>query len=723
MEVFFVHLLKSSLALLLFTVSYFLFLKKETFFSSNRIFLLLGLIISIVLPFVTISKTVFVEPETTILGDFQMTESSVNLNIASTSFDWTHVLLSVYLIGLIYFSLRLGSQLWSIKKIKKNSDIIEDDNFYHVHTKDNIAPFSFFRHIFYYPKQFSTTDLNTILTHEKVHANELHSIDILITELFFILFWFNPAIWIYKIIVKQNLEFLADSKTCATQKDKKQYQYLMLKQVIGKHTIPIVNPFFNSIIKKRIVMLNQNQSKRTSYLKLFLVLPALGLFLVAFNTKEVVKFTEKAKTTSTTLEQPNFISPITSNAIKKITSGFGMAKDPFSNEMKFHNGIDLTAPRGTKVNASADGVVVVSSYNNSNGNYIIIDHNDNYSTKYLHLKDKNVISGTAVKSGELIGHVGSTGKSTGPHLHFEIIKEGKSVNPASLVPFKGTAPVAVEKKTNSKNTKQTSGTGKTIDLIISKDTSDEDLDKMKSDLAKEKIDFSYSLERNTNGEITSFSLDIEGPDNSASLNSNSSYNEAIKPMYVMVNLDTNEIAVGHGKKRKFTSHMNTMHIYDDDVHSKKIEVKEVNGKKHILVNGEEVSAEELEDMDIHISGESGSHIFISSESDDTQKKSIRIKKSNRNGEKYTYIHNDTHDDKHNDDIHIFSKKGNGFSFLNHTGDEKPLLIIDGKESSQKKLEKLDPAEIESINVIKGKETIKKYGKKAKDGVVLVKTKK
>ncbi|MEO9510551.1 MAG: peptidoglycan DD-metalloendopeptidase family protein [Flavobacteriaceae bacterium] len=684
MEAFFVHLLKSSFALLLFTISYYLFLKKETFFSSNRVFLLLGLIISVALPFITISKTVLVEPETMVSNDFQMMEASASVSIPSTSFDWTSILLMIYLIGLVYFSLRLVRQFWSIKNIKKNSDIIEDDNFYHVHTKENIAPFSFFRHIFYYPKQFSPTDLNTILTHEKVHANELHSIDILITELFFILFWFNPAIWVYKIIVKQNLEFLADSKTCATQQDKKQYQYLMLTQVIGKHSIPIVNPFFNSIIKKRIVMLNQNQSKRTSYLKLFLVLPALGFFLVAFNTKKVVKFTEKAKITSIPDEQqPDFISPITPDAIKKITSGFGMAKDPYSNQMKFHNGIDLMATRGTKVNASAEGLVAVSSYDDLKGNYIVINHNDIFSSKYFHLKDKNVTAGERVKSGELIGHVGSTGKSTGPHLHFEIIKEGKSVNPASLVPFKGKTSIASVKKTNAKDTKQASSADKTIDLVISKDTSDEDLTKMKSDLANEKIDFSYTLERNNSGEITSFSLTIKGPDNSASLNSNSTANTTIKPMYVMVNLDTNEIAVGHGKKYKFKSHMNTTHVYTTDAHSKKIEVKVVNGKKHIMVDGEEVSEEELEDNNIH----------ISSYTDSDQKRKVGIK-----------------------------KKKNDFFYFN-TDDKEPLFVIDGKVSSKKQFEKLDSDEIESISVLKSKKAAQKYGKKGKDGIIEIKTKK
>ena len=168
---------------------------------------------------------------------------------AQRYFDWTTFLSLLYVLGVVYFAFRLFIQLYAIKKIKKNSSVVTDGNFYHVRTRQQISPFSFFKHIFYHPKQFDAQELKTILTHEKMHAKGLHSIDILLTELIFIVLWFNPAIWLYKRAVKQNLEFIGDAKTCNLNGDKKSYQYLMLKQAINTNSLTIVNAFFNSIIK------------------------------------------------------------------------------------------------------------------------------------------------------------------------------------------------------------------------------------------------------------------------------------------------------------------------------------------------------------------------------------------------------------------------------------------------------------------------------------------
>jgi hypothetical protein len=187
MEPFFTHLLKSSSILLLFLLSYHLFLRKETFFSGNRLFLLSGLVIALVLPFITITKTILVEPTPLTENNLYLIGDTVNTANTTSSFNWTSLLLGIYLLGVLFFTLKLLIQLGTIKKIKKTSDIVEDDNFYHVKTKKQISPFSFFKHIFYFPKQFEGGELHTIIEHEKVHARELHSIDILLTEILFII--------------------------------------------------------------------------------------------------------------------------------------------------------------------------------------------------------------------------------------------------------------------------------------------------------------------------------------------------------------------------------------------------------------------------------------------------------------------------------------------------------------------------------------------------------
>lgn len=116
-----------------------------------------------------------------------------------------------------------------------------------------------------------------------------------------------------------------------------------------------------------------------------------------------------------------------------ITSRFGYRSDPFTGETKFHGGLDIAAPAGTPILAAADGVVTVANSTDSwgygYGYHIIIKHNDTYGTLYAHCSSIAVTYGQEVKKGQIIGHVGATGNSTGNHLHFEIYKNGERTNP------------------------------------------------------------------------------------------------------------------------------------------------------------------------------------------------------------------------------------------------------------------------------------------------------
>jgi murein DD-endopeptidase MepM/ murein hydrolase activator NlpD len=113
-----------------------------------------------------------------------------------------------------------------------------------------------------------------------------------------------------------------------------------------------------------------------------------------------------------------------------ITSPFGWRSNPFGGSPEFHQGLDIAAPSGTTVTAAADGTVIMAQWYGGYGNYILIDHGGGYSTGYGHLSAIYVSNGQALKRGQAIGAVGSTGQSTGPHLHFEIRIDGKPVDPA-----------------------------------------------------------------------------------------------------------------------------------------------------------------------------------------------------------------------------------------------------------------------------------------------------
>lgn len=113
----------------------------------------------------------------------------------------------------------------------------------------------------------------------------------------------------------------------------------------------------------------------------------------------------------------------------RLTSGYGMRDHPILRRRARHNGVDLAAPRGTPVYATADGLVEMAQYYSSYGNYVQIEHAGEIETRYAHLSSYTVRPGQQVQMGDLIGYVGSTGRSTGPHLHYEVRVGGDPVNP------------------------------------------------------------------------------------------------------------------------------------------------------------------------------------------------------------------------------------------------------------------------------------------------------
>ena len=127
------------------------------------------------------------------------------------------------------------------------------------------------------------------------------------------------------------------------------------------------------------------------------------------------------------------IQPLKANF--KISSTFGMQAHPISKLKRHHDGIDLSAPIGTPVYASADGKISIADPKGDQkfGKYIRIRHNEEYETFYAHLGDVTVKEGEMIRKGQMIGEVGTTGLSTGPHLHFEIIKNGQKIDPSEMI--------------------------------------------------------------------------------------------------------------------------------------------------------------------------------------------------------------------------------------------------------------------------------------------------
>ena len=127
-----------------------------------------------------------------------------------------------------------------------------------------------------------------------------------------------------------------------------------------------------------------------------------------------------------------FLLPI-SDAI--LTSTYGMRTNPFTGHQQFHGGIDLAAPKGTEVRAAQSGTIIHTEYDSIYGNYIIIRHAAELFTLYGHLEETLLTSETKIKAGEVIGNVGVSGLTTGPHLHFEVRQSGETINPSRFVDY------------------------------------------------------------------------------------------------------------------------------------------------------------------------------------------------------------------------------------------------------------------------------------------------
>lgn len=151
---------------------------------------------------------------------------------------------------------------------------------------------------------------------------------------------------------------------------------------------------------------------------------------MAYQEKSFATITNFIKNKEELLASTPAIQPVSNSDLKRIASGFGYRIDPVYKTVKFHAGLDFTAPQGTPIYATANGVVkTAGNLGNGYGNHVVINHGYGYETLYGHMFRVKVRSGTRVKRGEIIGWVGSTGKSTGPHCHYEVHKNGRPLDP------------------------------------------------------------------------------------------------------------------------------------------------------------------------------------------------------------------------------------------------------------------------------------------------------
>ena len=305
MNSLFIYLIQSGISLSVLYILYWLFMRKDTFFSVNRFYLILSVLFSFILPFFKISlpfsgsnseyvyllEAIIITPE-------KLTESIHH------HLDLYQMVGIIYLTGVGIFFLRFVFQLIQIGLLVHKYGVSRNEGFNFVITNPHFTPFSFFNIIFLGNDIADQKILEKIITHEKIHIQQKHSIDIILLELLTIIQWFNPFMWFYKNTLKNIHEFLADEGVLTEGINKIDYQELLVNQSIGIQLIGISNNFSQSLIKRRLIMMSKSKSQKFKLLKMAFILPFAMFLTIVFSsmvTEKVVAQSDGSEVKSTAI--------------------------------------------------------------------------------------------------------------------------------------------------------------------------------------------------------------------------------------------------------------------------------------------------------------------------------------------------------------------------------------------------------------------------------------
>ena len=296
METFYMYVLQVNVGLLVFYLLYRGLLARDTFLGMRRLYWWAAWVLAFLYPLVELGVWGRTEtPLQVVMADYAEAMTVVVSAVApeeTAAWSWQDGVALLWAAGASALLLRMLVQLAVVCRLARRGRKVEWHGVRVLAVEGDNVPFSFFRWIFVQPGNHSEGELEEILAHEQAHVRQWHSLDVVVSELLCCLSWFNPAVWLAKRCVRQNLEFLADRAVVHSGFDRKNYQYHLLRLSYGVNIGQIVNNFNVSPLKKRIMMMNKKKSRHAGALKYALLLPVAGLLVLSANVEAVAETAE-----------------------------------------------------------------------------------------------------------------------------------------------------------------------------------------------------------------------------------------------------------------------------------------------------------------------------------------------------------------------------------------------------------------------------------------------
>ncbi|SHF78107.1 outer membrane transport energization protein TonB [Mariniphaga anaerophila] len=287
MESYLLYIGKAAIAAGAFFLAYLVLFQNRKQFVFNRLYLPVSLAVSFLIPVITFTTVRYINADAP--SDFNglvWLPEAAELQQSAFSMEWYHYLFGLYILGVagFLFYLLLG-HFKALKIVRNSREEMLFGNRVNI-TEEDVHPFSFFNKIVISEKILSTPDLSMIVEHESIHVKEKHTLDILVTEILFLFQWFNPFAWLIKDAAKNNLEYKTDNEIIKNS-DPRTYQMAMVALAAKKGVAPFLTALNGSQLKTRIIMMKKKTENKFSLLKQLVVLPLLAVLVMGLSGREV----------------------------------------------------------------------------------------------------------------------------------------------------------------------------------------------------------------------------------------------------------------------------------------------------------------------------------------------------------------------------------------------------------------------------------------------------